>query len=53
MDIALNSYLPITTRQDTQVLLQETKLNINDLVLDEFIATLDATPTTKKHIKKA
>lgn len=52
MDLALNSYLPITTRQDTQILLNETRLNINDLVLDEFIATLDATPTTKETYKK-
>lgn len=47
MDLALNSYLPITSK-DTNITLQEKRLNINDLVLDEFIATLDATPTTKE-----
>ena len=46
MDLALNNYLVMTSQDNT--LYQEKRLNINNLILDEFIATLDATPTTKE-----
>lgn len=47
MDLALNNYLPITS-QENEIFLTEKRVNINSIVLDEFIATLDATDTTKE-----
>lgn len=46
MDLALNNYLPITSQDN--IVYQEKRVNINNLILDEFIATLDASKTTKE-----
>ena len=46
MDYALTNFIKIAS--DNSYLVANKKLNIDKIILDEFIATLDATPTTKE-----
>ena len=47
MDLALTNYL-LADSNIKDMLLKETNLNINDLVIDDFKRNLDANKTTKE-----
>ena len=46
MDLTLTNY------QIKEIFLQDNNFNVNNFVLDDFISTLDATPTTKETYTK-